>query len=141
LIRMHLAKMVSEFAVEVMWKTEKTEWVEWCENFQDMEGETEEMQKYATMACKLGLMWRKADQITVSENFNPTREVNRAQFGTILSRLLRWDKYAVRGEEKWYYEDHLQALKEEWIMSITDPDMEELRGRVVLMLYRVADKK
>ena len=136
LIRMHLAKMISEFAVEVMWKKEMTEWVEGCENFEDMKNETEEMQKYATMACKLGLMWRNGEQTAPQKKFNPTVEVNRAQFGTILSRLLRWQQYAAKEWES-YYGEHLQALKESGIMTMIDPEMSELRWWVALMLYRV----
>jgi hypothetical protein len=33
------------------------------------------------------------DGLTPKKNFDPNQEVNRAQFGTILSRLLRTNKY------------------------------------------------
>ena len=90
------------------------------------------------MACKLGLMGRESDQQTVAKKFNPNEWVNRAQFGTILSRVLRWNAYATDDSIK-YYEKHLNALKENKIMTVIEPEMEELRWRVVLMMYRVRE--
>jgi len=71
--------------------------------------------------------------------FNPTAEVTRAQFGTVLSRSIRWDKY---NTSIWnYYEKHLAALKKDNIMTkIENPLLKELRGRVMLMLMRVDEK-
>jgi hypothetical protein len=138
LIRMHLAKMISEFAINVMWR-EIEEEIPWCSEFEDMGSENEEMNKYATMACNLGLMWRESDQKSTQKIFNPKMIVDRAQFGTILSRLLRWDTYATDDSVR-FYKNHLQALKERWIMTmISDPFMEELRWWVILMMYRVRE--
>ncbi|MDR2541295.1 MAG: hypothetical protein LBD11_06085 [Candidatus Peribacteria bacterium] len=54
-------------------------------------------------ACSLGLMGMDMDY------FQPLLVVTRAQFGTILSRLLRQNAYA---GGKPYYTRHLEALKE-----------------------------
>jgi Leucine-rich repeat (LRR) protein len=64
-----------------------------------------------TKACQLGLMgvW--------IEEFNPEGIVVRAEFGTVLSRALWWDKY---NSDEVYYEKHLEALKKEWIMTKID---------------------
>jgi hypothetical protein len=67
--------------------------------------------------------------------FDPNGEVTRAQFGTVLSRIL----YGTQNE--WgapYYLKHLSALKTAGIMNnITDPEhMKEIRGYVMLMLTR-----
>lgn len=57
--------------------------------------------------------------------FNPSDTVTRAQFGTILSRVLRGDRY--EGGAK-YYTDHLAALKRVGIMTqISNPSMKEVR--------------
>jgi hypothetical protein len=68
----------------------------------------------------------------------PNALVTRAEFGTVLSRVLRWDKY-----NSWtlYYTDHLQALKEADIMTkiINAEIINEIRWYVLLMLMR-ADK-
>jgi hypothetical protein len=64
--------------------------------------------------------------------------VTRAQFGTILSRTLRGDK-----NNGWniYYKKHLDELKENGIMTkINTPLAKELRGWVMLMLQRTAQK-
>ena len=87
----------------------------------------------------MGLMGMSPDGVTVAEAFNPNDEVTRAQYGTILSRLLRWlDNAAEDGEL--YYTHHLAALKNAHIMTkIADPSMKELRGRVMVMLKRIYD--
>jgi hypothetical protein len=54
-------------------------------------------------ACQLGLMGMDM------EYFQPYEKVSRAQFGTVLSRLLRKNTYAGGNP---YYTKHLQALKE-----------------------------
>jgi hypothetical protein len=58
-------------------------------------------------------------------DFDPNGEVTRAQFGTILSRLIWGSTYD--GGVK-FYTNHLNALKIAGIMTnITDPSMKELR--------------
>ncbi|MEI7557956.1 MAG: hypothetical protein WCJ45_03900 [bacterium] len=74
------------------------------------------------------------------EKFNPERYVTRAEFGTVLSRLIYGDKHNVySGEETTYkrYEKHLAALNKDNIMKkIQNPSMLEKRARVILMLDR-----
>jgi hypothetical protein len=89
------------------------------------------MQWYIKQACQLWLMW-----VDIT-NFSPTKTVTRAQFGTMLSRLLWWDLHDGLTP---YYSEHLTALKEENIISITNPDLKELRGYVMLMLMRAQNK-
>jgi hypothetical protein len=69
--------------------------------------------------------------------FQPYAQVSRAQFGTVLSRLLYGNEYA---GGKPYYAKHLQALKENGIMTqLDDPEARmELRQWVRLMLMRSA---
>ena len=78
-------------------------------------------------------MWINADG-TPLRNFNPDGKVSRAEFVTVLSRVLYWDKY----NQDWskYYEKHMQALLEAEILSDTNPNIQELRWRIILMLYR-----
>jgi hypothetical protein len=72
---------------------------------------------------------------TIDTVFNPNEVITRAQFGTILSRVLRGDIY--NGGEI-YYKKHLDALKEAGIMNKIDtPLAKELRGWVMLMLMRI----
>ena len=133
LYRQHMAKMIVNFAVNVLGKEipekspRKCLWKDWPNSF-----ESKEMEEYALKACKLWLMWIDMDY------FQPRLPVTRAQFGTILSRLLYGTKYA------WwtpYYRKHLNALKKEWIMTKTDnpENRMELREWVWVMLMRVKD--
>ncbi|GHV25770.1 hypothetical protein FACS1894176_05140 [Bacteroidia bacterium] len=87
------------------------------------------MKDYAAKACSLGLMGMDM------EYFQPYATVSRAQFGTVLSRLLYGNEYA---GGKSYYAKHLQALKENGIMTqIDNPEAKvELRQWVRLMLMR-----
>ena len=102
-------------------------------DFTDMKDESFEMKFYANLACQLGLMGLDSDGVPTSI-FNPDNDVTRAQFGTVLSRALRDDQYN-SGDP--YYLFHLNALQRAGIMNIIDtPRNQELRGRVMLMLYR-----
>lgn len=134
LIRSHMAKMMVNYAIKVLNK--QPDLTLSC-NFNDIGNETVELQWYIKLACQLGLMWYASDGVTQNASFYPERIVDRAQFGTVLSRLLRGTLYA--GGEP-FYSHHLEALKNNNIMTnIDNPLASELRGRVMLMLMR-ADK-
>lgn len=125
LIRSHMAKMLSEYAKEVLDRTPDT--TKTC-LFTDISNESEEMKGYILEACQLGLM---GVGITA---FNPNGVVTRAEFGTVLSRALYGD--ANNGGEP-YYKKHLEALEEAGIMKqISNPTMKEIRGYVMLMMMR-----
>lgn len=130
LIRKHLAKMISSFAITQMWKVPNTGMQ--C-NFIDMNNETVEMKFYSKLACQLGLMGLDANG-SPTNTFNPNSEVSRAQFGTVLSRTLRGNQY--NGGTP-YYILHLNELQKDTIMQKIDtPENKELRGYVMLMLMR-----
>lgn len=121
-----MAKMISNFAITLGGLTPNTG--AQC-NFTDISSQSAEMKFYIKLACQLGLMGQGMTK------FNPSDTVTRAQFGTILSRMIRGDRY--EGGVK-YYTDHLAALKREGIMTqISNPSMKEIRGYVMIMMKRV----
>ena len=124
--RAELAKMISNYSINILWKTVDLE--KNC-NFNDVSNELNEKYNYwITNACQLWLMWQN------TKNFRPNDWVTRAEFWTVLSRALWWDK-----NEWWsnYYENHLKTLKSEWIMNKIDTPMnKEIRWYVMLMLMR-----
>jgi hypothetical protein len=116
LIRAHMAKMLVNYAKEVLGATPDTSLP--C-NFTDIGAQSQELQGYIKESCQLGLM---GIGITA---FKPTDTVNRAQFGTVLSRALYGSLY---NDGSPYYIFHLQALQEAGIMTkINAPDMNEVR--------------
>ena len=133
--RGHLAKMVVNYATNVLWREIPKKIPSYCSwNDWKTDRESEEIKDYAVKSCALWLMWLDMDK------FLPNMEVTRAQFGTIMSRLLWWKKYA------WwtpYYRKHLNALKENNIMTqLENPEKRvELRQWVWLMLMRSAENK
>jgi hypothetical protein len=129
-IRQHLAKMVVNYALNVLGRTLSEKVPASCHRKDGNNAwESSEMKDYATKACQLGLMGMDMDY------FQPYLVVSRAQFGTILSRLLWQTTYA---GGKMYYTNHLQALKDNGIMTQIDhpEEKQELRQRVRLMLMR-----
>ena len=80
LLRAHMAKMVSNFAIKLGGLTPDT--TKQC-TFNDIASQSTEMKLYIKLACQLGLMGVNID------SFDPKGEVTRAQFGTILSRVIR----------------------------------------------------
>ncbi len=130
LTRAELAKMMSQYMTQVLWKTpvdaEKVEYADVDESLWDLAD-------FIQTAYAYKIMWINADG-TPLENFNPNGQVTRAEYATVFSRVLYGDKY---NKSEWnYYEDHLAALKEAGILTNTTPTIQEIRGWVMLMMYR-----
>ncbi|MDR3169673.1 MAG: hypothetical protein LBU27_08270 [Candidatus Peribacteria bacterium] len=131
-----MAKMISTFARKLLHKTPNTEKVD-CSQFTDLSLANLDLQPYVVESCQLGLMGMHGDGIGVQEEFFPARTITRAEVGTILSRLLRGTTYATQPGDETYYDRHLQALKNAGIMKvITQPEMLELRGNILLLLMK-----
>ena len=127
-IRWHMAKMVVNYAVNVLWwklpekLPKQCKWNDWVDAW-----ESQEIKDYAEKACALWLMWIDMNY------FQPNKYVTRAQFWTIFGRLLRWKLPSTP-----YYAAHLAWLKERWIMTqIENPeDRIEIRKWAWLMFMR-----
>lgn len=127
LIRAHMAKMMVNYAQNVLGKT--PDYLLPC-NFSDIANESTELKWYIVQACQMGLMG-----VGITK-FNPDGVVTRAQFGTVLSRALYGDMY---NEGTPYYSYHLQALKQAGVMTnISKPDANEIRWYVMLMMMRAS---
>jgi len=132
LIRIAMAKMLSNYAINILWLTPDTGKI--C-YFPDVPEYLDNQYDHGvTKSCQLGLMW-----IGIS-NFYPYLKVTRAEFGTVLSRALNANnptKISLLNNAIPYYSDHLKFLNAEWIMrNISNPDVFELRWWVMLMLMR-----
>ena len=130
LTRAELAKMMSQYMTKVMWKTpvdaEKVEYADVNESLGDLAD-------YIQTAYAYKIMWINADGTPIKK-FNPRGKVTRAEYATVFSRVLFGDKY---NKSEWnYYENHLNALKEAEILTNTTPTIQEVRGWVMLMMYR-----
>jgi len=127
--REEMAKMISNYAINILWKSPDT--TKSC-LFSDS-NINPDLVKFVTESCQLWLMWQ---WIT---SFKPRDFVTRAEFWTVLSRALWWDKYVWWNT---YYENHLKALQSEWIMKKIDVPMDnEIRWYVMLMLMRSVNQK
>jgi len=116
LIRSHMAKMMVEYAKNVLGKTPNTSLP--C-TFNDIAHQSDELKGYIRQACQMGLM---GQGITA---FEPNGVVTRAQFGTVLSRAL-WDNMFDGATP--YYKEHLEALRDVGIMKKIDtPNANEIR--------------
>jgi len=130
LLRKEAAKIFSQFAINVIW-LEPT--VNTGCGFDDIDQESYELQSFMITACELGIMW----VTTYGEpdvSFNPNELFRRTHFVTVLSRLLRWNRY--NGGEVWYA-NHLDALSKADIVHVIDsPWLPELRIFTYIMLAR-----
>ena len=139
LLRWHLAKIAVNYAVNVLWRETPTKIPSrcvWWDNESDWE--SEEIKDYARKACALWLMGLYV------EDFLPNKVVSRAEFWTVLSRLLWWDAYNVIDTSNMpYYELHLKALKDASIMTQIDNPLgrRELREWVRVMLRRARTRE
>lgn len=133
LTRAEMAKMMSEYAMKILWKQPDKQ--KSCD-FQDIEKVEWDLPYFIKTACQLWIMGVNANGEAM-KNFDPFGSVNRAQFGTVLSRVLRWGKFNLDAED--FYRNHLKALQAKWIIKNTDPTLEELRWYVMLMLMRAGN--
>lgn len=123
--RAEMAKMISNYAKNILNRTGDE--TAKCD-FTDTSSVKWDLSTAIIDACQLGIMWQ---WIT---DFRPNDTITRAEFWTVLSRTLWWDK-----NEWWstYYENHLKALNSKWIMNnISTPMNKEVRWYVMLMLMR-----
>ena len=135
LTRAELAKMMSQYMTKVLWKTPtETEKVEYA----DVDESLGDLADFIQVAYAYKIMWIDGNGNAL-ENFNPSGLVTRAEYATVFSRVLYGDKY---NKSEWnYYDAHLEALKEAGILTNTTPTIQEVRGWVMLMMYRSENTK
>ena len=130
LTRIAMAKMLSQYAINVLWMTPD----ESRQNkFRDVsDSMDEEYDDWVTLAYQLWIMW-----INMPNNrFRPDDYVPRSEFVTALSRM----KFKTPDwEYEWtsqYYKNHMELLSRLWIITNANPSMLELRWYVMIMLMR-----
>lgn len=110
-----------------------------CSAFADsMSWYSKQMKNYMITSCQLERMWINTADYTPIPDFMPRKYVSRAEFWTILSRILWWEAYEALNNSRYYYVEHLNRLKARWIMSNIDPTLVERRSYAILMIYRAA---
>ena len=130
LTRIAMAKMLSYYATNVLWmKPDETR----VNKFNDVSNNLDtQYDNWVTLAYQLWIMW-----INMPNNeFRPFDLVPRSEFVTALSRMKYWTS---DGEYEWiveFYKNHMELLNKLWIITVTDPEMLELRWYVMLMLMR-----
>jgi len=110
-----------------------------CSAFADsMSWYSKQMKNYMITSCQLERMWINTADYTPITDFMPRKYVSRAEFWTILSRILWWESYEALNNSRYYYIEHLNRLKVRWIMTNIDPTLVERRSYAILMIYRAA---
>ena len=110
-----------------------------CSAFADsMTWYGQQMKNYMVTSCQLERMWIHTADHKAIPDFMPRKFVSRAEFWTILSRILWEDRYEAEKNSRYYYVEHLNKLKEAWILTNIDPTLVERRSYAILMIYRAA---
>ena len=130
LTRIQMAKMLSQYAINVLWKTPDTSKTI---KFKDVTPKNDaDYDNGVTLAYQLWIMWQNMK----NNKFRPDDEVTRAEFATALSRLLfntsDWEYKSTSS----YYVPHIKKLMQKWIITKDDPKMKERRWYVMIMLMR-----
>lgn len=136
ILRKEAAKMMAIFAMKELNKTPSS--TTWC-NFSDINNESIEVQEYIHLACELWIMGLKKDG-RPDTVFNPNAYITRAQFGTMLSRLLYGNSYNIHILSPFpYYKKHLEILQQNNIMTKIDNPVtkKEIKSWIMLMMYRI----
>lgn len=122
--RWQMAKILSRYTVSIL--GQKADSSKEC-NYSDIFDQSYDLQNYIRLACQLGII---ASDVTI---YNPNGIVTRAEFGTVLSRALYGSTYEYGYP---YYMNHLQALKDNGIITNIDANIIESRWNIMLMLMR-----
>ena len=132
LTRIAMAKMLSQYAMNVLWQKPADIIVP---KFKDVTNKMDSnYDNWVTLAYQLWIMWQNMP----NNKFRPNDEVTRAEFATALSRMLyQTSDWEYKSTPK-YYVHHMEKLVKEWIITNDDPKMKELRGYVMIMLMRSA---
>ncbi|MDR0607943.1 MAG: hypothetical protein LBG52_06480 [Candidatus Peribacteria bacterium] len=140
LTRAEFTKMISQYAINILGKTPNIN--KDCSNFEQSIQSYKNSDLYNAMitSCQLEIMGVNPDRSVITD-FMPDNFLERRDSGTVLSRLLWGTKNENEGKENKYWNLHLQALKNAEIMRvISQPEMLELRGNVLLMLWNSVKK-
>ena len=130
LTRAELAKMMVVYIQKVL---EKDPVVTGDVSYPDVDESLGDLYGYIKLAYQYQIMGINADGTPI-ELFNPYGLVTRWEYATVFSRVLFGDKFNKAGED--FYAKHLEALKAAWILTNTIPTIQEMRGWVMLMMYR-----
>ena len=130
LTRAELAKMMVVYIQKVL---EKDPIVTGDVSYSDVDESLGDLYGYIKLAYQYQIMWINADGTPI-KFFNPNGLVTRWEYATVFSRVLFGDKFNKTGED--FYTKHLEALKAAWILTNTIPTIQEMRGWVMLMMYR-----
>ena len=130
LTRAELAKMMVVYMQKVL-KADPV--VTWEVKYLDVDESLWDLAWYIQLAYQYQIMGINADGTSL-ENFNPNGVVTRWEYATVFSRVLFGSVF----NKEWadFYTNHLEALKEAWILKDTTPTMQEIRWWVMLMMYR-----
>ncbi|MDR2541073.1 MAG: hypothetical protein LBD11_04790 [Candidatus Peribacteria bacterium] len=137
LTRAENAKLISNYAMIVLGKTPDT--TKDCSNFYDSIQSYKNTDLYDAMitSCQLDIMGINPDKTPIPD-FMGAYPLERRDFGTVFSRLLRGNVNEYKGEK--YWDGHLQALKDAEIITNLNRSMNEYRSRIFLQIYRSTQK-
>ena len=132
LTRIAMAKMLSQYAMNVLWQKPANIVTP---KFNDVtDKQNSDYDDWVTLAYQLWIMWQNMP----NNKFRPNDEVTRAEFATALSRMLyHTSDWEYKSTDK-YYTNHMKKLVQEKIITNDDAKMKELRWYVMIMLMRSA---
>ncbi len=122
--------MMSVYVVEVLGKKPLLTGVV---TYGDVDKKLGDLEQYIQLAYQLQIMGIHADGSPL-KNFEPHKLVTRAEFATVFSRVLYGLKYNREGDD--WYQGHLEALKAARVLENITHTLQELRGWVLLMMFR-----
>ena len=133
LTRAELAKIMSVYAMK---EYHLKPLITGAANYKDVNTDLGDLADYIQLAYQLQIMGINADG-TPMQAFEPHKLVSRAEFATVLSRVIWGNKHNISGDDR--YSAHLQELKKYRVITSDVPaNRWELRGRALLMLHRNA---
>ena len=131
LTRAELAKMMVVYMAKI---AKKSPVVTGTVSYPDVKSEElGDLAGYIQLAYQFQIMGIDANGKPIDE-FNPNGLVTRWEYATVFSRVLFGSLFNQEWED--FYSKHIAALNAAGILTNTDPTIQEMRGWVMLMMYR-----
>lgn len=131
LTRIQMAKMLSNFAMNVLWR--QPDLSKWTLKFNDVTNNLDkEYDNAVTISYQLWIM----GQNMPNNMFRPNDIVTRAEFVAAFSRMMYWTSDWEYKSTSKYYTHHMEKLKNEKVLTNTNPSLKEKRWYVMIMLMR-----
>ena len=134
--RAEMAKIISIYATKFLWQEPDITRL-WCTKYPDITDIDSDLHDYIIQACRLKSMG-VTNTLVPMENFDPQWFITKAQVATLVSRVIRGQRY-LAWEHQLRYENHFNHMLSLNLMTVWDVQEDYTRGEVYALLMNISN--